>query len=100
MAGNSNSGGPRKGSGRKSNAEKLLLAGFSAPWFTPEMQKTKWSELINSDDEKIVLEVMKYVTDRLHGKAKQALEHSGKDGEPIKASVTLKFVDTAHDVEK
>lgn len=89
MAGNSNSGGPRKNAGRKSNAEKLLKAGFCAPWFTPELQKTKWQELVNSSDEKIRLEVMKYITDQLHGKAKQAVEHSGENGGPIPISLEI-----------
>jgi hypothetical protein len=73
MAGNSNSGGPRKNAGRKSNARKLLDAGFAAVWFTHSLQETKWIEFIESEDEKIRLEAMKYITDRLYGKATQVL---------------------------
>lgn len=78
MPKNSNHGGVRRNSGRKSNAEKLLLAGFQAPWFTPEMQKTKWISFLNSDDEKIRLDATKYITDRLHGKAPQSVDTTVK----------------------
>jgi hypothetical protein len=79
MAGNSNSGGARKNAGRKSHASKLLAAGFVAPWFTEDFQKIKWLEFINSDDPKIALDACKYISDRLFGKAAQAVDmnHSG-----------------------
>lgn len=94
MAGNSNSGGPRKGAGRKSKAELLLKAGFCAPWFTPELQKTKWQEFINSDDPRIALDATKYLCDQLYGKAKQAIEQSGPNGSAIPVKVTIEFVDS------
>ncbi len=74
MAGNSNSGGARKGSGRKRNADKILLAGFTATWFTPELQRTKWQDLIEHEDGKVRLEAMKYVTNRLFGSPKQTID--------------------------
>lgn len=83
MAGNSNSGGPRKNAGRKSNAEKLLLAGFNAPWFTPEMQKNKWLSFLDSDDPKISLDATKYLTDRLFGKAQQTTVLTDPTGGPL-----------------
>ena len=94
MGEKSNRGGKRPGSGRKSNAEKLLQAGFVAPWFTVDFQETKWKSFVASDDEKIALDAMKYLTDRIHGKAKQAIEQSGPDGGPIEASLTVTFVKT------
>jgi hypothetical protein len=39
--------------------------------------------LAASDDERIVLDTLKYLTDRAYGKAPQALEVGGKDGGPI-----------------
>lgn len=95
MAGNSNSGGPRKGAGRKPKAEKLLIAGFSAPWFTPEFQKTKWQELVASDDDRIAIDAMKYLTDRIHGRAKQQMEVSGPEGGPIPTRLEIEFVSTS-----
>ena len=82
MAGNSNSGGPRKNAGRKSNASKLLDAGFAAPWFTIKFQETKWLQFLSSKDEKIALDATKYLTDRLYGKATLTVnaEHSGNVG--------------------
>ena len=74
MAGNSNSGGPRKGAGRKRTGEKILLAGFSAPWFTPEFQKNKWSELVSHEDPRVSLEAMKYVTNRIFGCPTQSVD--------------------------
>jgi len=78
MAGNSIRGGARKNAGRKSNASKLLTAGFVAPWFTPEFQKIKWSQLVNSEDQRIAIDAIKYITDRLYGKAHQAIDFKGE----------------------
>jgi hypothetical protein len=73
-------GGFRKGAGRKSNASKLMEAGFVANWFTAEFQRIKWESLVNSKDERVSLDAMKYLSDRLFGKPHQAvdLNHSGE----------------------
>lgn len=83
-------GGKRPGAGRKSNAQKLLEAGFAAPYFTTEIQNAKWNQLLESKDENIVLKAMQYLTNRLYGMPKQAIEHEGKDGAPI--SLLVNFV--------
>jgi len=72
-------GGFRNGAGRKSNASKLMEAGFVASWFTSEFQEIKWKSFLESEDERIRLDAAKYLTDRLFGKAPQsvALKHSG-----------------------
>jgi hypothetical protein len=70
-------GGKRPGAGRKSNAVKLLAAGFVANWFTVEFQETRWNQLVNSKNEFVALRAMAYLTDRLYGKSKQQLEVSG-----------------------
>ena len=82
-------GGKRKGAGRKSNASKLLEAGFLAPWFTAEFQEIKWKSFIESNDPRIALDATKYLTDRLYGKAANSLDlnHSGKDGGPLEMVV-------------
>lgn len=79
-------GGYRKGAGRKSKASKLLEAGFVANWFTDDFQEIKWKSLVESSDQRVVLEALKYLSDRLYGKAAQQLDlnHSGE--------VTLKRV--------
>jgi len=73
-------GGFRRGAGRKSNASKLIEAGFVASWFTAEFQEIKWKSLVNSDDERIALDATKYLTDRLYGKAAHSLDltHTGE----------------------
>jgi hypothetical protein len=72
-------GGFRSGAGRKSNALKLIEAGFVASWFTAEFQEIKWKSFLESDDQRIALDATKYLTDRLFGKAPQSvdLNHSG-----------------------
>lgn len=75
-------GGIRKGAGRKSKASKLIEVGFVASWFTAEFQEIKWKSFIESDDERIALDAIKYLTDRLYGKAPQSLDlnHAGEVG--------------------
>ena len=72
-------GGFRKGAGRKSNASKLMEAGFVASWFTAEFQEIKWKSMVDSKDERVSLDAMKYLSDRLFGKPHQAMDlnHSG-----------------------
>lgn len=93
MAKNSSHGGARKHAGRKSSATKLLEAGFVAPWFTPELQESKWTNFVNHDDPKIAIDALKYLSNRIYGMPKQAVENTGKDGGPMQASITIKFVD-------
>ena len=78
MANLSNHGGARKGSGRKRKGDKILLAGFTADWFTPEFQKTKWSELVRHEDARVSLEAMKYVTNRIFGCPTQSVDNTHK----------------------
>lgn len=85
-------GGVRPGAGRKTNASKLIEAGFVANWFTADFQAIKWKSLAESDDERISIDAMKYLTDRLFGKAKQAVEITGEDGGPVQSSITVTFV--------
>jgi hypothetical protein len=89
MAKESKRGGLRKGAGRKSNASKLLEAGFAASWFTHEFQEIKWKSFLASKDEKIALDATKYLTDRLYGKAALTVqaEHTGNVGLQLVHSV-------------
>lgn len=76
-----NRGGSRSGAGRKSNAAKLLdqqaAAKSLADWFTPELQKSKWIALCNSEDEQVQLKAISYLSDRLYGKAAQSMKVEG-----------------------
>lgn len=86
-------GGARPGAGRKTNAKKMLEAGFVAPFFSLDLQERHWKKFLNSKDEKIALDATKYLTDRIYGKARQAVELSGQNGEPIKSEHRIVFVD-------
>jgi hypothetical protein len=67
-------GGKRPGAGRKSNVAKLLAAKFAAPFFS-ELEQTKhWKSLLASGDEKVRLDTVKYLTDRLYGKSPQSVD--------------------------
>jgi hypothetical protein len=70
-------GGARVGAGRKSNAQRLLEAGFTFKAFTPELQQSKWNQLLNSKDENIVLKAITYLTNRIYGMPKQPIETDG-----------------------
>jgi hypothetical protein len=55
-----------------------VKAGFVASGLTAEFQELNWKSLLESGDERIRFEAMKYLTDRVFGKAPQAvaLKHS------------------------
>jgi hypothetical protein len=83
-------GGKRPGAGRKSNAEKAKQLGFILKGFSVDAQEIKWNQLLSSNDENIVLKTMVYLSNRIYGMPKQALEHSGEGGGPI--GVKIEFV--------
>lgn len=93
-------GGKRQGAGRKPSTIKGLTA--KLPKETAHLildtirANQKWVSLADSDDERIVLETLKYLTDRAHGKARQSVEHSGEGGGPIRADVRISFVKGGH----
>lgn len=74
-------GGRRPGAGRKPSTVKGVLKKLpchSAALILAEINAhDKWLKLLESKDEKIVLETLKYLNDQAYGKAKQAVEHSG-----------------------
>ncbi len=71
-------GGVRPGAGRKSNAAKLLAAKWQVKCFDQKRQETLWNQLLNSEDERIVLDTVKELTNRIYGKPKEQVEHTGK----------------------
>jgi len=86
-------GGKRPGAGRKPSTIKGIvkkLPRFSAELLLAEINaNSKWLILATSDDERIVLETLKYLTDRAYGKARQSVETSGTDGGPIQIISTI-----------
>lgn len=75
-------GGVRPGAGRKSKAHKLVEAKFACTFFDEREQQRIWKSMLKSDDERIVLDTAKYLTDRLYGKAAQSVDMTTK-GESI-----------------
>jgi hypothetical protein len=43
--------------------------------------KEKWKALLNCNDPRVIVDVMKYVTDRVHGRPTQTIQ--GNPGQPI-----------------
>lgn len=90
-------GGKRPGAGRKPSTIKGImkkLPAESAELILAEIKaQSKWVALANSEDERIVLDTMKYLTDRAYGKASQSLEHTGKNGEEL--TLTIKHIGCA-----
>jgi hypothetical protein len=77
-------GGKRPGAGRKPSTIKGIakkLPRESAELLLAEINAhSKWMSLADSADERIVLETLKYLTDRAYGKARQAIEASAAQG--------------------
>jgi hypothetical protein len=73
-------GGKRPGAGRKPSTIKgiaKILPKESAEILLAEINAhLKWVSLANSGDERIVLETLKYLSDRAYGKPRQAIEAS------------------------
>jgi hypothetical protein len=80
-------GGKRPGAGRKPSTIRGIakkLPRLSAELLLAEINaNSKWVALANSPDPRIVLETLKYLTDRAYGKARQTIEASGEGGGPI-----------------
>jgi hypothetical protein len=81
-------GGKRPGAGRKPSTIKGIakkLPKASAELLLAEINaNSKWVTLANSDDERIQLETLKYLTDRAYGKARQAIDANVCAEPPIK----------------
>jgi len=73
-------GGKRPGAGRKASTIKGIakkLPAETAELLLSEIKAhSKWIMLANSKDERIVLETVKYLTDRAYGRARQSVEAS------------------------
>lgn len=80
-------GGKRPGAGRKPSTIKGIakkLPKESAELLLAEINaRSKWLSLANSKDERIVLETLKYLSDRAYGKARQTIDASVEGGTPI-----------------
>ncbi|MGB8030266.1 MAG: hypothetical protein WCF30_11435 [Terracidiphilus sp.] len=85
-------GGKRPGAGRKPSTLKGIakrLPRETAELLLAEIKAhEKWVRLAGSADERIVLETLKYLTDRAYGKPNQTI--SGADGDgPVIVKVDM-----------
>ena len=84
-------GGKRAGAGRKPSTikgiAKRLPADSAALILTEIRANQRWVELANSEDERIRLDTLKYLTDRAHGKAPQSIDLGNKDNVPFRVLV-------------
>ena len=75
-------GGKRDGAGRKPrtiNTVVKKLPKDTASLILAEIKANqKWVRLANSEDERVQLDVLKYLTDRAFGKAPQELKNTGE----------------------
>jgi hypothetical protein len=66
-------GGSRPGSGRK-KAERPTDGGVARRVFAKVKAEEKWLKALESDDLRIMLDALKYLTDRDEGKAREAID--------------------------
>lgn len=77
-------GGKRKGAGRKvgsRTAVQQAAIDIAAAVLNEIDAKQHWLALLRCGDNKVIADVMKYLTDRAHGKARQPV--SGDSDAPI-----------------
>jgi len=78
-----NRGGKRTGAGRKPGARALVTRCKAEAVLATVNEEKIWQRLMRSRNDRIVLDSLKYLTDRRDGKAVQAMEVSGPEGGPM-----------------
>src|SRR5262245_27519775 len=74
-------GGRRPGAGRKKggrNARQLKIIDTAGQVLQEIDAKEKWKALLNCSDPKVVVDVMKYLTDRTFGRPAQTIQGNGQ----------------------
>jgi len=77
-------GGRRPGAGRKKggrNAAQLKIIDIAGQVLEEIDAKEKWKALLNCSDPKVIVDVMKYLTDRVHGRPAQTVQ--GNPEQPV-----------------
>src|SRR2546428_4165058 len=75
--------GKRTGADRKPGARALVMRPKAEGILATVNEEKIWQRLMRSRNHRIVLDTMKYLTDRRDGKAVQAMEVSGPEGGPL-----------------
>jgi hypothetical protein len=69
-----NHGGDRAGAGRKPGSRALVMRSKAEAILATVNEEKIWQRLLRCRNERIVLDAMKYLTDRRDGKATQAVD--------------------------
>lgn len=85
-------GGKRPGAGRKKGAKALILKDMSAEILASANPRAIWTRLLDSKDQRIVLEAAKYLTDRIHGKPTQPSTIANPDGSEIVVQLGVAYI--------
>jgi hypothetical protein len=80
-------GGKRPGSGRPKAAISILRRDLSAEILAQANPRAIWDKLLKSADEKIVLDAVKYLSNRVYGMPTQAVTLGNPDGSPLTVTV-------------
>jgi hypothetical protein len=78
-----NHGGKRSGAGRKPGARAVVTRSKAEAVLATVNEEKIWQRLLRSRNHRIVLDSLKYLTDRRDGKAVQSMELSGPEGGPM-----------------
>lgn len=70
-------GGKRIGAGRKPLAKSILQKDISAEILAQANPRAIWNRILNSKDDRVVADAVKYLSDRVWGKAGQPIQLSG-----------------------
>lgn len=70
------SGGKRAGAGRPTNPVRIVRKVMAEEILGCVDEKALWGGLLSSEDERIRLDTLKYLTDRRDGKPRQTIEAS------------------------
>jgi len=85
-------GGKRPGAGRKPLPKLLRERDISAEIMASVDVRKLWREILESKSLHIRLTALQYLTDRLHGKPRQAIEHSNPDGTGLLSALDVIYV--------
>lgn len=71
-------GGARPNSGPKPKKIKELERSFASDILTPEIESTKWKLALDSRDQRVMLDALKFLSDHKYGRAPQEIKHDGE----------------------
>jgi hypothetical protein len=77
-------GGTRAGAGRKPKAISAARRSFAEDMLPAELENALWDRMLHSNDDRVVLDALKFLTDHKYGRAVQRAESMGPEGGPIR----------------